>query len=513
MKRTVFLLVGAFLVLMVPFSCNEDTVNLDPIGFTEAGYYQNEEQMNEAVFGIYQRLGFFYKWNVQGFVHRVDLLPSDDLTRTGSGPFENFVGLDGNNSTLANIYQYSYDMIARANTILQKIEENGDLAYQREPDLLNVHRGEALFLRSWANYKLWNTYGTAPLVTERIIDLDNAFPPNTTGTELLDQAIEDLRSAIQLLPEAWDDNNLGRATRNSARGLLMKSLVYRGSVNGSSPDFTEAITVFNSISGVSLMPNYRDNFDATLENNNESLFEVQADDNVLETNGWLTAATDGFPVIGEINSYYGYYTTSFEAGVTYLATESLLNAYNPEDPRYTLAFDAGGENTNVLKYISTDQLVESGNPSNLSVNNTRILRYADVMLLTAEAIVRSGGSLSEAMTLVNRIRERARNSALPNDETGETPPPSSEPADLAVPATADEALELIFEERRLELAAEEGHRWYDLRRRHLAGEIDLTTWDFSSTDPTFEFREFNVNFPLPESEVIDNPNMNQNQGY
>ncbi|NAS10739.1 RagB/SusD family nutrient uptake outer membrane protein [Poritiphilus flavus] len=511
MKR-IYLIIAFLMVLALPMSCNEETVNLDPIGFTEAGYYQNEEQMTEAVFGVYQRLGFFYKWNVQQFVHRVDLLPSDDLTRTGSGPFENFVGLDGNNGTLSNIYQYAYDMIARANVILQKIEENGDFAYEREPDLRDIHRGEALFLRSWANYKLWNTFGTAPLVNERITDLENAFPPNSTDTELLDQAIEDLSTASQLLPDSWDDGNLGRATSNSARGLLVKSLVFRGSLSNNSADFTEAINVFNAISGVSLMPNYRDNFDAAIENNSESLFELQADDNVLQTNGWLTTATDDFPVIGEINAYYGYYTTSFEAGVTYLATNSLLNAYDPADPRLSLAFDTAGENTNVLKYISTDQLVASGNPSNLSVNNTRILRYADVMLLAAEAIVRSGGSLAEATNLVNQIRARARNSVLADDQ-GILPPPSTEPADLSVPATSEAALDMIFLERRLELAAEEGHRWYDLRRRHLAGEIDLTSWDFSSPDPTFEFREFNVNFPLPESEVIDNPNMNQNPGY
>lgn len=504
MKRiTNYMISGAMLLAL---SCNDDTIDLNPIGETEADFFQSEAQMQQAVFGVYQKLGFFYQWNAQAYVHRADLLPSDDLTRTGSGPFENFEALDGNNGIVGDIYQYSYELLARANTLLTKIEENGEFAYSIEPDLKEVHRGEALFLRSYVNFRLWNTFGTAPLVTERITVLEDAFPPNTTGTELLDQAVLDLREAINGLPEAWDEVNVGRATKNSARGLLQKILVFRGTVNNDNADFTEAINVFNSINSVSLMPNYIDNFDIQNENNAESLFELQAEDNVGNLNGWLPIATDDpeFAAIGEINAYYGYYIGTFVAGTTYLATPSLLNAYETGDPRLNLAFDPADENQNVRKYVSTDEEIPGANPNQLSANNTRILRYADALLLNAEAIVRTGGSLSDAIALVNQVRERARNSA----ET-----PSAVPADLTVPATADEALELIFNERRLELAAEEGHRWYDLRRRHIAGEIDLTNWDFSSPDPTFNFQPFNVYFPLPENEVIQSPNLNQNEGY
>ena len=117
----------------------------------------------------------------------------------------------------------------------------------------------------------------------------------------------------------------------------------------------------------------------------------------------------------------------------------------------------------------------------LSQNNPRILRYADVILLKAEAIVRSGGSLADAIALVNEIRARARASG-----DGATVP-----ADLATPGTGAEALDLIFRERRLELAFEEGHRWYDLRRRHL-----LVKWTLQPLILTvrtdFAFEEFKI---------------------
>jgi hypothetical protein len=134
------------------------------------------------------------------------------------------------------------------------------------------------------------------------------------------------------------------------------------------------------------------------------------------------------------------------------------------------------------------------------------LRYADVLLLKAEAIVRSGGDLNEAIGLVNQIRQRARLSTEDGVE-------AAVPADHGAQTDAATVLDLIFQERRLELACEEGHRWYDLRRRHLAGEISLTNWDFSSVRNDFAFQAFNINMPLPENEVLQNPNLNPNEGY
>src|SRR5690606_24018885 len=155
----------------------------------------------------------------------------------------------------------------------------------------------------------------------------------------------------------------------------------------------------------------------------------------------------------------------------------------------------GEELLNVGKYARDSVWASgfAGDGNGLSVNNPRILRYADVLLLRAEAIVRSGGSLADAVDLVNQVRARARNS-------GEEP--SAAPADRDVAgADASQVLDWIFEERRLELAFEEGHRWWDLRRRHIAGEIDLTTWNFQSLDLDFNFEQRHIYFPLPDLEV------------
>jgi len=166
---------------------------------------------------------------------------------------------------------------------------------------------------------------------------------------------------------------------------------------------------------------------------------------------------------------------------------------------------------NVKKYIRDAVYTNSGGDEwfGAANNNPRILRYADILLLKAEAIVRTGGSLSEAIGLINQIRERARNSVMADGA-----PPSDVPANRNVSETdRNTVLEWIFQERRLELALEEGHRWWDLRRRHIAGEIDLKKVDFGSMDASCRFSDHHINFPIPGRELNANKNLRQNQGY
>lgn len=511
MKKLTFLI----LVMVMFFGgCSEDTVNLDPIGDIEPEFFQNDSHMQQAVFGIYQKLSFFYGFSASQNNHvlPVTLLPSDDLTSPASFALENFTALNGSTGQIVSYYRFAYQLIARANTVLEKIAENGDVIYESNPDLKNYHIGEALFFRAYMYFCLWNVYGTAPLVTERITVIENAYPPNSTGTQLLDQAIIDLQEAANLLPDSWPAAFKGRVVKNSALGLRGKCLVFRGTVNNSNTDFTEAIANFNAISGVSLASQYSHNFDVAYENNVESLFEYQANSSPGNVNPFVVGGTDAFALIGEI----GHYTGVFDQRPTWIgnsyfsATSSIKNAYEDGDPRrsYNISPDDDAL-VNVRKYITHNAYATGpfGAPNGVSVNNPRILRYADVLLLHAEAIARSGGSLSQAIGLINQVRERARNST-------EDGVPSPVPADRSVSETnASTVLEWVFQERRVELAFEEGHRWWDLRRRHIIGEIDLKTLDFGSLLIDFQFQDHNVNFPLPFSEVDENPNLNQNTGY
>lgn len=506
-------LVFYIILLFGMMSCNKSTINLDPIGDTESSFYKTERQMTMAVMGVYQKVGFFYTFRgaANSFLQSVWQLPGDDLTTQASHAMEYFTALNGQTGQMGDFYNYCYQLIARANVVLQKVEENSSVAYVSKPELKAFHRGEALFLRSWAYYTLWNTFGTAPLVTERITSLKDGYPSNSKGTELLDQAIIDLREAATLLPNIWDASNRGRVTSNSAHALCGKILVFRGTVNKANADFVAAINEFDAITGVSLMPNYGDNFDYTQEDNIESLFEYHANEQASGSNNAFLD-NDRFAVVGDLSAWYGMFTQkpSWIGNTVYSATQSLIDAYEAGDPRrdYTLNSDAKATDLiNVVKYTRNGMPTKDKASYEQSKNNPRILRFADVLLLKAEAIVRSGGSLNEAIGLINEIRERARNSDISGI-------PSGVPADLNNTETDPAVvLEWVFNERRIELACEEGHRWYDLRRRHIATEIDLKHWDFSSKRIDLKFEDYNINFPLPEIEVTESPNLDQNEGY
>lgn len=525
--KKIFIYLFSLVVLILPTACNEDTINIDPIGYTEAGFFSSALEFDWAARGIYQRAGIYFAFmgDPNRVIAAIWQLPDDDMT-TGSTVFteENFVGLNGANDRLLRFYEASYQMIQRANTLMEKQEERGPAIYGVNAQLREWHRGEALFFRAYAHFMLWNVFGTAPVVTKAFDTIEEATKlTNSQGTQLLDQAINDLAEAATLLPASWPNTllnqpTLGRVTRNSAYGLRAKALVFRATVTGSNADYTAAISDINAISGRSLVANYGQNFDANFENNSESLYEYQANRSIGNANPFVQNP-DNFAAIGEIAHYVGYFNQipTWVGDRFYTATPGILAAFTPGDPRISHVFpnnpNMNGATPNIIKYVARGSWAPGNVPpagNGLNVNNPRILRLADVLLLKAEAIAMSGGNLSEAIDLINQVRTRARNSVTSG-------PPAIEPANRPSSSSRAEVIDWIFQERRLELAFEHGARWFDLRRRHLASnpdlKIDLKTLNFQSVQQGVRFSDFNVNFPLPDRDVQQIPGLVQNPGY
>lgn len=496
-KRALILFVSSTLFY---FSCNKSNLDLLPHGPTEQSYFTTEADFTKTVLGIYAKMSDLFWYNGGSSAIPVFLLPGDDITtNNGNEEFEIFGSLQPSNGKISYFYSTLYQMIARANVVLQKTGEVADGIYVTA-GLKDYHKGEALFLRGLANYYLWNYFGTSPLVTERVISKDQFTPPSTTGTQLLDQAIADFTEAATLLPASWDAANLGRATKNAANGMLGKSLVFRASATKSTADYTSAITAFNNISGVALTADFGDNFAFDTENNIESLFEFQATQPFAFDNVWLSNDFDN--PIGSMSVFWGYYSNSWAlfGGSPFFATTKLATAFgNGDDPRLALTLNAADRS--ITKYVTRDKLTQSGVSS---ANNPRLLRYADVLLLKAEAIIESGGSATEAINLINQVRTRARNLT----DAGIAP------ANYATTETsASTIMNWIINERQLELAGE-GQRWLDLRRWHMQGIITLDNNIFSSNTATMSFQpEKHLYFPIPNSEIDVNPNVKQNIGY
>ncbi|MEO7119453.1 MAG: RagB/SusD family nutrient uptake outer membrane protein, partial [Ginsengibacter sp.] len=424
----------------------------------------------------------------------------DDLTSQQEEVYEIFGNnLNSTQGKVQQIWGSSYILLNRANKVLNKIEnENG---IYKTPNLKNWNKGEVLFLRGYAHYMLWNIFGTAPLDTANFSSLEQLNPPNSSGTQLLDQAISDFSQAASLLPTSWGSDDIGRVTANSAYGMLGKTLVFRATVSKSNADYQSAIAAFNKISGASLVSNFEDNFDVNHENNPESLFEFQAGPPIAgpgATNAWL--ANDQVN-IGVCSSYWQCFYNgggTYMGGGLYQATNKFKNSFNPNDPRLPLTINT--QNNHITKYILNGDVMEGGVNS---LNNVRILRYADVLLLNAEALIQSGGSASDAIGLINQVRTRARIMVVGGTE----------------PANFDESetnkttiMQWIMDERLRELGAE-GGRWFDVRRWALGGVITLDNTFFNSTWPSLKWDAHYLNFPIPSTEIDKNPNIKQNTGY
>ena len=478
------------------FGCKRSALDLLPHGPTERSYFTKESDFTKTILGVYAKIDdvYWYNGGADNSTVPIYLLPGDDITTNQNNEeFEQFGPIQPSSGRVDYFYKVWYQLIARSNVVLQKISQVADGVYKTS-NLKNYHKGEALFLRGYAFYNLWNYFGTSPLDTARVTSSDQFTPPGTTGTQLLDQAISDFGEAADLLPASWDAGFRGRVTANSANGMLGKSLVFKASTTNNSADYTSAIAAINKISGATLIPKFGDNFAWDTENNSESLFEYQATQAFAFDNVWLSNDFDN--AVGNLSVFWGYYDDNFAlfGKSRFFATTKLLNAFDATDPRRDLTLNAADRT--IKKYVTTDKLSQSGVGS---VNNPRILRYADVLLLKAEAVLQSNGSVADAIGLINQVRARARNMGA-----------GTEPADYSLSETNKTTImDWIMKERLLELAGE-GQRWLDLRRWQMQGIITLDDAFFSSNTTTVSFQlPKHLLFPIPNSEIDVNPNVKQ----
>lgn len=512
-------------------SCDKN-LDIKPTKELESVFFEDEGRMQRAVGAAYAALTSLYSpiLNNSSCLPPM-LLPGDDIAGEHTGvTLFTFSGLTSTNGNLEELWKRLYAVVGRCNFVLDRLDDPEIQELYDTPGLMDANRGEMLFLRSWVYFRLWDWWRKAPIQDERITTVEDAILPPSEGFEMLDNAIASLEKAAELLPDSWDNRNLGRITKDGAYGLLVKLYVTRACYNNkSTEDYQKAITAFEKISGNRELVHFGENFDYRFENNAESLFEFQASMNPSgQDNAWLDndfgrGAGQAGAMYHMFTNHWGNYTTGRMG-----PTPKLINAFEPGDPRRSETIRDNDDIDNmdwslwwiepwerfggyhIVKYVNG----ERGNAHEpiwqiSSRNNTRILRLADVKLAVAEAYLATGNQ-GEALRQVNDIRQRAREST-PDGSV------SPVPADLASVTMED-----IMHERFLELAGEHGHRWTDLRRWHAAGYINLGTWtaeDFGfDYDPALFAFDVSTHllFPIPQSEMDRNPLMlesGNNPGY
>ena len=463
--------------------------------FSSNTFFKTKDDALFALTGVYNEAAFVSTNNVLWVFGDV---ASDDAVKGGaSGDIIDIDYIDNftysrKNTMLENMWKYYYEGVTRANYLLYY-----GPGIEMDATLKNRILGEAKFLRAYFYFNLVNVYGEIPLKLLPPLSPAEINIAKSTVATVYDQIEKDLKEAAPMLSGSYSGADVGRATQGAAWGLLAKAYIYNQA-------WSNALTAINSLeasASYSLAPLYTNNFSASLKNNSESIFEIQH-------------LSGQQPKLGNfLNQYFspakdnGYY---FNVPLQNFVDEFEITGAAIPDPRldYTVGrvgqkwvngetFDPLWSPTGFLqkKHIQPVSQLPIIGDGDL---NYVYIRYADILLMKAEALNESGQT-SAAMVPLNAVRKRARESYLYDPKLvgfGAIPAgllPDATDGGQSVNRVA------IRHERRVELGFE-FHRYFDLGRYGQAvAEAAL------GTGFTYAKRYFLI----PQSELDTNPAIKQ----
>jgi starch-binding outer membrane protein, SusD/RagB family len=551
----------AGLGLAVALAACESILDTQPMGqLNDQTFYQTQRDFEGATLGVYSTL-LNYAWEQSGNgLYKATYLPSDEARcKPGGWPGgcdEDQFRWTAGNPHFAQIWRESYKGVMRANILLQNLP---DATAVTEAEKTRFE-GETKFLRALFYFYLVRHFAvpgaeSIPLITEAARTLEGVYSHPAPTEQVWDLIESDLVAAAQYLPgkARWQGGQEGRATRGAANALLGMVRLYRAQWLNQPGKYQEAIQALEAVraSGeYSLVPNYHHNFIESHQNNEESVFELQFSEGT-DLNGW-DPVDSGYGSAswsrdiawgpgcwqGACEPWgggrsYGLLKTTHKLQDFFAAQNVTVNGEVHEDPRRFFTFALHGEpfysdgddwippfqaawsptGSVPAKYIRPMVLdtYRHGRYHVNDHNNERLIRYADVLLMLAEAELLGNNDVAKAAALVNEVRARARTTY---QIVNEAAPPAALLAD--VPAAGDPIQwhrDYLQRERVLELSFE-GKRYDDLVRWHRAGIINIATdIDFGYDDPNNNWNETRLIKPIPTAELDLNPNLRQNPGY
>jgi len=472
MKKRLYIIVIACIGLFS--SCTDFLTSELKVDYTSENYYTTPEAATKAVTGIYNSL---YGTNTLWVFGDV---ASDDAVKGGNAGDQadinaiNDFTASSDNGFINTFWKSSYETIARANNVITYVSP-----MSFDETLRNRLVGEAKFLRAYAYFNLVNIYGKVPLKLQPQLTAETVNVGLSEVSAIYAQIEKDLTEAIAVLPVSYP-TEVGRATQGAAYGLLAKTELYQ-------QKYTECLTNIQAMENLNkydLLKNYANLFKAGAEDSVEVVFGIRYINStaVILGNGlnvWFSPAIEG-----------GYY---FNA-----PTQNYVDGFvdktidGNDDPRLDASIGRDGKPWfNNTVYSSSwseatgylvkkyDETMPVGSTKSQSTIPYNAIRYADILLMKAEALNELGGAdaISKAATAVDLVRNRA--SLAPTTA-----------------ATQDAMRTVIRNERRKELGFE-FHRFFDLMRwGKTTAEAALGT-DLKWTEPRFYF-------PLPQSELDTN---------
>jgi starch-binding outer membrane protein, SusD/RagB family len=495
------------LFIVAAFGCGKNFLDRNPQGtYTQENYPYpgGSGPYDTYVFGVYSELRSF-NVHSQSFICATSIR-SDDAEK-GSTPadggasalqMDNFPVMPDNG--FANTLWVGYfSLVNKANIVLDQIRNNAAIVATAEQKA--QAEGEAKFLRAYAYFNLVRFFGRVPLVDSVFANISQSNVPQSSAAAVYAFIENELQFAAANLPLTWDVTKFpGRVTKGAANGMLAKVYLTQ-------KKWAAAMGAANAVitSGQYALHNSFDLlFREEGENSKESVFEVQATASVAipTANGVQYAQIQGVRGAGVWDLGWGWNTPStqleatFETGdprknrtilYTSTATTTYKTIYGEDlpvglpNPRY-----------NNKVYTNPSMRASIGNRFGYWMN-LRVLRYADVLLMYAEAANESGNA-GEALAKLEMVRARARagNSSI-----------------LPAVTTTDQALlrDAIRKERRVELAMEHDRFW-DIVRWGIAQQV------LHAAGKTNFNENRDVLLPIPQTQIDLSKNvLTQNPGY
>lgn len=442
-------------VFMCVFTACEDFVEI-PEPITELGpsaVFNNDAGAHAAISGVYIKImdnfGYFANTNTTLYGG----LSSDEFQNHRSDSdqiaiYEN--NLSPSNVGSTGLWNDAHTTIYRVNAILEGLERSEAIS----PETYNQVRGEALFMRAFSHFYLTNFFGEIPYITETDYT-QNSKVVRLPVTDVYDLIISDLQEAQKLLADGYpfSSGERIRPNRYAATALLARAYLYRDDWDNAVRMATEVIDQKASYSLTALNEVFK-------ANSQEAIWQLQ-------------------PVITGANTIEGY---SFGCCVStnISLTPNLVDAFDVSDQRWVSWVNQTTIGDQQYHYPFKYQVVYGTELTEYYM----VLRLAEQYLIRAEARAQLN-NISGAVADLNTIRTRA------------------ELADYSGGNDKNEVLQAIYKERQLELFAEWGHRWFDLKR---TGNISVLSYK-QGWGPT------DALYPIPESEISLNPHLTQNPGY
>jgi hypothetical protein len=475
MKTIISQLMRAALLsaVAISWSCSDKFLDLSPISnANESNYYRTEKDFETAVVAAYATL--YTEYAPEGGVSFCGEQMSDEATvydvagnATDHQAFKNYT-LNASNTFVKQIWENGYNSLHVVNTVIAKLESS-----PLDRSLLDGYRAEMCFLRALYHFNMVRMFGDIPVMKKPVTVSESYKMLRAPVEEIYTFIVSDLKFAAGNLPLQSNVGRIGQASKGAAQSLLGKVYLTIGRKDSASAVLSEVI---NSRQ-YELLPDFGHLWDLKHENSKESIFEIQ---HIGQANAPSSPYHEYF-------SPYNNMTISGQGRGMNQVTDFLYNDFEENDPRRDLSIFTGYSNSagdwiDIKFPRKWFDPVWINSRTYYCENNFIVLRYADVLLMYAEA--------AGDPAYLNIVRQRA---GLPPYGSADYPREYS-------------TLSLAVEhEREVELALE-FHRYFDLKRTNRATTILTARKGKTITEQM-------LLLPIPQSERDKNPDLTQNPGY